>query len=115
MKASYTECDEWVDEVVDYIHENILYMERFLEERLPELKMTHPEGTYLTWVDFSGLGLSDRDLERFIREDAKLWLDAGFIFGKSGAGFERFNLAAPRKIVEECLNRLESAIKDLKK
>ena len=114
MKASYTECDEWVDEVVDYIHENILYMERFLEERLPELKMTHPEGTYLTWVDFSGLGLSDRDLERFIREDAKLWLDAGFIFGKSGTGFERFNLAAPRKIVEECLNRLESAIKYLK-
>ena len=110
MKASYTECDEWVDELVEYVHENILYMERFLEEKLPELKMTHPEGTYLTWVDFSGLGLNVRDLERFIREDAKLWLDAGFIFGKSGEGFERFNLACPRGILEKCLLQLEEAV-----
>ncbi len=110
LRASYTDCDEWVDELVDYIHENILYMEKFIKERLPELKMTHPEGTYLTWVDFSGLGLNDRDLERFIREDAKLWLDAGFIFGKSGEGFERFNLAAPRMIIEDALIRLEKAI-----
>ena len=113
MKASYTECDEWVDEVVEYIHENILYFESFIRERLPMLKMTHPEGTYLIWVDFSGLGLTDRDLERFIREDSKLWLDAGFIFGESGSGFERFNLATPRKIVEECLSRLEKAINGL--
>lgn len=115
MKASYTECDDWVDEVVDYIHENILYMESFLKEKLPGLKMTHPEGTYLTWVDFSGLGLGATELERFIRDKAKLWLDAGFIFGKCGEGFERFNLAAPRKIVEESLTRLERAVSDLKK
>jgi cystathionine beta-lyase len=115
LRASYTDCDEWVDELVDYIHENILYMEKFIKERLPELKMTHPEGTYLTWVDFSGLGLNDRDLERFIREDAKLWLDAGFIFGKSGEGFERFNLAAPRMIIEDALIRLEKAIAEHRK
>ena len=115
LRASYTECDEWVDELVGYIHENILYMEKFIEERLPELKMTHPEGTYLTWVDFSGLGLNDRDLERFVREDARLWLDAGFIFGKSGERFERFNLAAPRSIIEDALTRLEKAITTLRK
>ena len=90
-------------------------MEKFIEERLPELKMTHPEGTYLTWVDFSGLGLNDRDLERFVREDARLWLDAGFIFGKSGERFERFNLAAPRSIIEDALTRLEKAITTLRK
>ena len=115
LRASYTECDEWVDELVGYIHENILYMEKFIEERLPELKMTHPEGTYLTWVDFSGLGLNDRDLEHFVREDARLWLDAGFIFGKSGERFERFNLAAPRSIIEDALTRLEKAITTLRK
>lgn len=115
MKAAYTKCDEWVDALVDYIHENILYMEGFIKERLPELKMIHPQGTYLTWVDFSELGLNSRDLERLIREDAKLWLDAGFIFGKSGDGFQRFNLAAPRKLIEDALERLERAVIAIRK
>lgn len=112
IRAAYTECDDWVDEVVSYIHDNIIYMEEYLKERLPMLKMTHPEGTYLPWVDCSGLGLDRKELEELIRNKAKLWLDAGYIFGESGTGYQRFNAACPRKTIEEALSRLERAIKD---
>ncbi len=110
MKAAYTECDDWVDSLVDYIHGNIDYMEGFIREKLPQLNMTHPEGTYLPWVDCSGLGLDKKGLEDLIRNKAKLWLDAGYIFGDSGEGFQRFNAAAPRKTIERAMRQLESAI-----
>lgn len=110
MKAAYTQCDDWVDAVVRYIYDNAMHMESYLREELPMLKMTHPEGTYLTWVDFSALGLNRFKLEDLIRNDAKLWLDAGFIFGDSGAGFERFNVACPRATLDKALTSLHEAI-----
>ena len=111
MRAAYTECDDWVDSLSEYIYGNITYMEGFISERLPVLKMTHPEGTYLPWVDCSGLKLEKRELEDLIRNKAKLWLDAGFIFGDSGEGFQRFNAAAPRKIIENAMMQFEAAVK----
>ena len=113
MKAAYTGCDEWVDALVDYIYGNITYMESFLKERLPMLKMVHPEGTYLPWVDFSGLSLSKGELEDLMRNKAKLWLDAGYIFGVGGDGFERYNVACPRETLKEALERTEKAVKGL--
>lgn len=113
MRAAYTECDGWVDSLSEYIYGNITYMEGFISERLPMLKMTHPEGTYLPWVDCSGLKLEKRELEDLIRNKAKLWLDAGYIFGDSGEGFQRFNAAAPRQIIERAMIRLETAVKGI--
>ena len=110
MRAAYTECDDWVEELVEYIYENILYMEQRIRDRMPLLHMIHPEGTYLPWVDFRGLGLSHSGLDRLIRERAFLWLDAGYIFGRSGEGFERFNVACPRSMLVEALDRLEKAV-----
>ena len=110
MRAAYTECDDWVEELVEYIYKNILYMEQRIRDRMPLLHMIHPEGTYLPWVDFSGLGLSHSGLDRLIRERAFLWLDAGYIFGRSGEGFERFNVACPRSMLVEALDRLEKAV-----
>lgn len=113
MKAAYTECDEWVDSMVSYIYDNIRYMEGFISSNLPTLHMTHPEGTYLPWVDCSGLGLDKSGLEDLIRNKAKLWLDAGHIFGTSGTLFQRFNVACPRKTVEEAMDRLLNAVKEV--
>ena len=110
MKAAYTECDEWVDSLVAYIYGNVTYMENYIKERVPRLRMTHPEGTYLPWVDFMGLGLKKRDLEELIRNKAKLWLDAGYIFGESGEGFQRFNVACPRATLTSAMERLTSNI-----
>ncbi len=110
MRAAYTECDGWIEEVRSYIHENILFMEEYLHENIPELKMTHPEGTYLPWVNCKGLGYDKNDLEELIRNKAKLWLDPGYIFGDSGTLYQRFNVACPRSILKEALLRLKNAI-----
>ena len=109
MKAAYTECDCWVDELVSYIYENIIHMEKYLSDNLPMLHMTHPEGTYLPWVDCRDLGFDKAGLEDFIRNKAKLWLDAGYIFGESGIGYQRFNAACPRETLDEALRRLSEA------
>ena len=113
MRAAYTECDDWVDALVSYIHGNIIFMEDFIRDELGMLGMTHPEGTYLPWVDCRGLGLERKELEDLVRNEAKLWLDAGYIFGDSGNGWQRFNAACPRKILEEALVRFKDAIKRL--
>ena len=114
MRAAYTECDGWVDALVSYTHDNVIYMESYIRDRLPELKMTHPEGTYLTWVDFRGMGLSHDELEDLIRNKAKLWLDAGSIFGKPGDGFQRFNVACPRSTVAQAMEQLEKAVRGIR-
>lgn len=72
--------------------------------------MRAPEGTYLVWLDFRGLGLSENELESLMVEKAGLWLDAGTMFGDDGQGFQRINTACPRIILEKALNKLENAI-----
>ena len=111
-EAAYNDGGVWYDAVKAYIRDNIAYMRAFLEERLPELKMTEPEGTYLVWVDFRGLGLTGDALEDFVLHKAKLWLDSGAIFGKVGEGFQRFNVACPRATLQQALEQLERAVKE---
>ncbi|MBD9227398.1 MAG: aminotransferase, partial [Clostridiales bacterium] len=78
----------------------------YIERNLPGVHLIEPEGTYLIWLDFRDLRLPEEKLEHLITKEAKLWLDSGKIFGKTGAGFQRINVAAPRKTVEECLERI---------
>ena len=92
VKVCYTKGAEWVDELVQYIYENVKYMSKFVKENFPKAKMVEPEGTYLVWVDFSGYGFSNEELEHLMLEEAKLWLDSGIIFGPETAQFERFNV-----------------------
>ena len=77
--------------------------------------MIEPEGTYLVWLDFRELHLSDDALEDLIVQKAGLWLDSGAIFGATGKGFQRINVACPRSILEEALQKLELAVLDLQK
>ena len=72
--------------------------------------MVEPEGTYLVWVDFSGYGFSNEELEHLMLEEAKLWLDSGIIFGPETAQFERFNLACPRATVVKAMEQLKAAL-----
>lgn len=109
-KSCYTKGAQWVDELVDYIAGNISYMKDFVEVNLPKAKFVEPEGTYLVWIDFSGYGFSDEELEHIIVDEAKLWLDSGKVFGKATSQFERFNLACPRSIVEQACIQLKEAI-----
>ncbi len=72
--------------------------------------MIEPEGTYLVWLDFRGTGLPADEVDRRIIHDAKLWLDSGEIFGESGKGFQRINVACPRSVLNEGLERLRGVI-----
>lgn len=112
-KAAYENGEEWYQAMLSYVKDNIEYTRKYLEENLPVLKMTKPEGTYLVWIDFKGLGLSDDELEDLIINKAGLWLDSGLVFGKAGKGFQRINVACPRKNLQLALDKLKSAIDNI--
>lgn len=101
----------WLNELRNYLKENINFVDTFLKEKLPKVKLIKPEGTYLLWLDFRALGLSDEDLNFAILNKAKLWLDPGSMFGKSGQGFQRINIALPRKKLQWALEQLEKTFK----
>lgn len=109
-EAAYRYGFDWYEAMMKYIAGNIEFMKQYLREELPQLKMIEPEGTYLIWVDFRDLGLSEAELEELIVKKANLWLDSGAIFGKVGAGFERFNVACPRSVLAQALEQLKTAI-----
>lgn len=111
-EAAYRYGDEWLDAVISYILENAEYTRRFLTERLPKVKMTELEGTYLVWLDFKAYGLTDRELNQRIIQKAGLWLDSGEIFGSTGEGFQRINIACPRSILTEALEKLANALEE---
>lgn len=111
-QTAYTHGDQWVDELVAYLQDNLFYMTAFFAEHLPEIRVIQPQGLYLVWVDFRNLGMDHQTLEKFMLEEAKLWLDEGYIFGQGGECFERFNIATPRAILEKALLQLEKAIKN---
>lgn len=110
VKAVYTKGDAWVKELVEYINGNKEYMKEFVKENFPKAYFVEPEGTYLIWIDFSGYGFTDEELEHVMVEEAKLWLDCGKVFGPATAQFERFNIACPRATVVQAMEQLKQAI-----
>lgn len=109
-KVAYRYGEEWYKGVTKYIYENLKFLKDFVKDRIPQIRVIEPEGTYLVWLDFRGLSLSERELQDLIVNKAKLWLDDGYIFGKQGAGFQRINLATPRSVLKEALERIERVI-----
>ncbi len=85
-------------------------MRDYLKKELPQIKLIEPEGTYLLWLDFRALGMTEKERENLIVNQAKLWLDSGAIFGQVGEGFERINVACPRATIKEALDRLKAVI-----
>jgi cystathionine beta-lyase len=112
-QAAYTYGGEWLDELIEYLTSNLEFVDKFLKENLPQIKLIKPQGTYLIWLDCRALNLTDRQLKDLVVNKAKLWLDDGYIFGKGGSGFQRINIACPRSILAEALNRLKSAVEQL--
>ena len=109
-RAAYGHGEEWYQAVLKYIEGNIDYMKEYIDSHIPKVKMNKPEGTYLVWLDFRGLELTNSRLEELIVKKAGLWLDEGSIFGDAGAGFQRVNTACPRAVLEQALRRLEEAV-----
>ena len=110
-EAAYSKGEEWYQAMLSYVADNIEFTRKFVEENLHGVDMIEHEGTYLVWLDFRKTGLSADELEKLIIHKAKLWLDSGKIFGESGIGFQRINVACPRAVLEEALIRIKEALK----
>lgn len=109
-QAAYTSGGPWLEQCRGYLRANLDFLRSFLATHIPRIKLVEPEGTYFAWLDCSGLGLSRRELNDLIVKQAKLWLDAGHIFGKNSGQFQRVVLACPRATLEQALLRLEAAL-----
>jgi len=110
LQAAYDHGEEWLEEVLEYIEGNLEYLEQYVAEHIPQLTVIRPEGTYLVWLDCRRLRLGKWELKRLMLEEAGVYLDEGFIFGPEGEGFERINIACPRTILVEALDRIRQAI-----
>ncbi len=109
-QAAYEGGEEWLSQLKAYLLENLNFVRGFLETRLPGVRLIEPEGTYLVWLDFRELSLSEEEREDLIVNKARLWLDSGGMFGPEGRGFERVNIACPRSILEKAFLQLERAV-----
>ena len=112
-KAAYQYGDTWTDELVAYIKGNMDFAEAYLLKKLPMIKMTHPEGLYLAWIDFRALNMDDAALKKFLIEKAKVWPNAGDWFGSEGSGFARINFGCSRAQIKLFLDQLYEAIASL--
>jgi cystathionine beta-lyase len=109
-QAAYEHGEEWLDQALEYIAGNVTYLEEYVMREIPEITVIRPEGTYLVWLDCRQLGLDKWQLKRLMLQEARVYLDEGFIFGPEGEGFERINIACPRSLLAEALQRIADVI-----
>ena len=105
--GAYDESREWLDEMNIYVEANHEYFAKYIEENIPILKTFKPEGTYLIWVDFTGVDKVNGKPKEFLDEYCKILVNDGEFFGEAGKGFVRFNLACPRSYVKKALTTMK--------
>lgn len=111
LEAAYRDSEDWLDALNAYLHDNFLFLKDFLARELPSLSVSPLEGTYLVWLDCRSLGCPSVLLEKELLEKARVRLNAGKPYGEGGEGFLRINIACPRALLEEGLNRIANLLK----
>jgi cystathionine beta-lyase len=110
FEAAYRQGEPWLEALLKHLQCNLQALQGVVEKYPEHLNFRLPEGTYLAWLECSGMGLRGKALRRFFIEEAKLGLSPGASFGKGGTGFMRMNAAVPTPLMEEALRRLEGAL-----
>ena len=110
-RAAYEKGGPWLEALRQYLLGNLECLREGLADIEKEVRIVEPDGLYLVWLDCSGMGMSREELERFITDEAGLWLDEGSLFGKKSGTFMRINIACPRSLLEEGIGRLTAAVK----
>ncbi|WP_297792647.1 PatB family C-S lyase [uncultured Marinobacter sp.] len=110
FEAGYRHGGPWLDELMAYLQQNRDYVADYLKQRLPEITVSIPEGTYLLWLDCRELTLGDKDLKQFFVRDAGIGMNPGLTFGDCGSGFMRMNIGCPRATLEQALEKIEAAV-----
>lgn len=113
LEAAYNYGEPWLQQVLAYIEENFKFLDEYLKTYIPQIKLVKPEGTFLAWLDFRELNMTNNELKDFIIFTAGVGLNNGSDFGKSGEGFQRMNIACSRKTLEEALKNLQNAVSNL--
>jgi cystathionine beta-lyase len=113
LEAAYRYGEEWLEALLDYLQANIEYAIQFLQQRVPQIHVAQPQGTYLLWLDCRNLGLDQAGLRNLFLKRAKVALNEGHTFGPGGEGFMRMNIGCPRSILQEGLERIERAVNSL--
>ncbi|MGN0177299.1 MAG: MalY/PatB family protein [Methanobrevibacter sp.] len=108
--AAYNDSEEWLEELKKILFENKRFVRNYLKEELPIIRLVECDATYLLWLDCSSLNISSNELSEYLRFNQGLFLSAGSDFGKNGAGFLRMNIACPKKLLKEGLERLKAGI-----
>ena len=111
-RAAYEGGGEWLDQLIGYLAGNLALVRDFCKNRVPQIQLIEPEGTYLAWLDCRELGMTDDELMAFFSDDAKVWLDPGTHSGEQGSGFMRFNLGSSRSVIAQALDQIEAAWKN---
>lgn len=111
LQAAYNDSEEWLDELNKYLWDNYQYLKDRLEKELPKVKLLKLEGTYLAWIDITGLGMSSDMAAQKLLHEGHVYLNSGTMYGKkTGEGYLRINLACPRATLEEGINRMVKAL-----
>ncbi|MFZ2540953.1 MAG: aminotransferase class I/II-fold pyridoxal phosphate-dependent enzyme, partial [Gallionella sp.] len=109
FESAYRDGAPWLNDLLDYLDATCKFVRTFLQQHLPRIKLIAPEGTFLLWLDCREMELSDKQLEQFFVQQAGVGLSPGMIFGEQGSGFMRMNIAAPRSVIAEALEKIASA------
>ena len=112
-EAAYAHGEEWLEELLDYLQGNLDFLVRYIDTHIPTIKVVQPEGTYLVWLDCRGLPVKGVELADFMLREARVRLNDGPIFGTGWEGFQRLNLACPRSLLKQALERIEQAVHSL--
>ena len=110
-RAAYEGGGEWLDQLIGYLAGNLALVRDFCKNRVPQIHLVEPEGTYMAWLDCRELGMTDDELMAFFSDEAKVWLDPGTHSGEQGSGFMRFNLGSSRSVIAQALDQIEAAWK----
>lgn len=109
VATAYEQGDEWLKQMLEYVEDNIDFMEQYLKDNMPKMGMIRPQASYLVFLDARGLGLPHDELVDFFIREAKVGMNDGAMFGEGGSGFMRMNLGCPRATLVKALEQIKSA------
>ena len=112
-QAAYQNGKPWLYALKKHLQENLDFLRNWLKTNLPKVRLIEPEGTFLLWIDFSSYGFDDKTLDDIIVQNAKVWLDRGTMFGFEGENFQRINIATPRPLLQDALERIRNALETI--
>lgn len=108
--SAYNRGEEWLEDLLVYLKQTIVWIDDFLKKELPNVHLIQPEGTYQIWLDFNDLNLSNKKLNDLLVNKAQIALAPGLWFGKNGRGFMRMNIASPLHKIQEAIKAIAQAV-----